>query len=109
MFSYQPKGILDSQNSRVFYTQSLSRETIIENRIAGNGPTVDVKIPGNLVGDSVEILYQSPSKVRLPENPVVNLSEIIKKIIRCVTVGIWNGGDIREQLKQCLYQIADEL
>ena len=30
MFSYQPKGILDSQNSRVFYTQSLSRETIIE-------------------------------------------------------------------------------
>ena len=30
MFSYQPKGILDSQNSRVFYTQSLLRETIIE-------------------------------------------------------------------------------
>ena len=30
MFSYQPLGSLDSQNSKIYYTQSLSRQTIIE-------------------------------------------------------------------------------
>jgi len=30
MFSYQPEGLLDAQNSRVYYIQSLSRETIID-------------------------------------------------------------------------------
>ena len=30
MFSVEPLSFLDSQNRRIFYTQSLSRETIIE-------------------------------------------------------------------------------
>ena len=30
MFSFEPISFLESQNRRIFYTQSLSRETIIE-------------------------------------------------------------------------------
>ena len=80
-----------------------TRESILTN-ISGTGD-LTAKIPK----ESVELLYQSPESVQLPENPVVNLPEIIKKIMRCVTVGIWNGSDIREQLKECLHQIADDL
>lgn len=80
-----------------------TRESILTN-ISGTGD-LTAKIPK----ESVELLYQSPEPVQLPENPVVNLPEIIKKIMRCVTVGIWNGSDIREQLKECLHQIADDL
>jgi hypothetical protein len=80
-----------------------TRESVLAN-ISGTGDLM-AKIPK----ESVELLYQSPEPVQLPENPVVNLPEIIKKIMRCVTVGIWNGSDIREQLKECLHQIADDL
>jgi hypothetical protein len=80
-----------------------TRENVLSN-ITGSGD-LTAKIPK----ESVELLYQSPEPVQLPENPVVNLPEIIKKIMRCVTVGIWNGSDIREQLKECLHQIADDL
>ena len=80
-----------------------TRESILTN-ISGTGD-LTAKIPK----ESVELLYHSLEPVQLPENPVVNLPEIIKKIMRCVTVGIWNGSDIREQLKECLHQIADDL
>ena len=38
-----------------------------------------------------------------------DLPEIIKSIISCVNVALWNNKDIREQLRNCLHQIADDL
>jgi len=80
-----------------------TRENVLSN-ITGHGD-LTAKIPKDLV----ELLYKSEQSVQIQENPVVNLPEIIKKILDCVTVGIWNGIDIREQLKQCLRDIADDL
>ena len=75
-----------------------TRESILTN-ISGTGD-----LTAKIQKESVELLYQSPEPVQLPENPVVNLPEIIKKIMRCVTVGIWNGSrDIREQLRQYVF------
>ena len=80
-----------------------TRENVLDN-IYGSGD-LTAKIPK----DSVELLYKSETPVQLPEKPTVNLPEIIKKIIECVTLGIWNGGDIKLQLKQCLHNIAHDL
>jgi len=80
-----------------------TRENVLCN-INGSGD-LTAKIPNNLI----ELLYKSDQAIQLPENPPINLPEIIKKIMLCVNISIWNGGDIREQLKQCLQGIADTL
>ena len=80
-----------------------TREHVLPN-IHGSGD-LTAKVPS----DSIELLYSSPQAVQLPENPIVNLPEIIKKIMKCVTVAIWNDIDIKTQLKNCLYDIADNL
>lgn len=80
-----------------------TRENVLCN-VTGHGD-LTAKIPKDLV----ELLYKSEQPIQVPENPIVNLPEIIKKILDCVTLGIWNGVDIREQLKQCLHDIADDL
>jgi hypothetical protein len=80
-----------------------TRENVLSN-ITGSGD-LTAKIPNNLI----ELLYKSDQAIQLPENPPINLPEIIKKIMLCVNISIWNGGDIREQLKQCLHGIADTL
>ena len=66
---------------------------------------IDARIPN----DYIELLYQTDEAVQLPEEPVVNLPDIIKSIMLCVNSCIWNGEDIREQLRKCLHDIADTL
>ena len=63
---------------------------------------IDARIPN----DYIELLYQTDEAVQLPEEPAVNLPDIIKSIMLCVNSCIWNGGDIREQLSECLHNIA---
>ena len=66
---------------------------------------IDARIPN----DYIELLYRTPQAVQLPEEPAVNLPDIIKSIMLCVNSCIWNGGDIREQLRECLHNIANSL
>ena len=63
-------------------------------------------IKARIPNDYIDLLYRTPQAVQLPEEPAVNLPDIIKSIMLCVNSCIWNGGDIREQLSECLHNIA---
>ena len=93
--------ILVQQDAVAFTT----REYVLANMSAPNGGDIEAKIPN----EYVELLYKADEPVQLPEQPTINLPEIIKSIISCVNVALWNNKDIREQLRNCLHQIADDL
>ena len=93
--------ILVQQDAVAFTT----REYVLANMSAPNDGDIEAKIPN----EYVELLYKADEPVQLPEQPTINLPEIIKSIISCVNVALWNNKDIREQLRNCLHQIADDL
>lgn len=93
--------ILVQQDAVAFTT----REYVLAHMHAEHGGDIEAKIPN----EYVELLYRSDEAVQVPENPTINLSEIINRIISCINVAIWNGGDIRSQVRNCLHEIADNL
>lgn len=97
--------ILIQQDAVAFTT----REYVLANMSSPNGGDIDAKIPQ----EYIELLYKADEALQVPEQPNINLSinlpEIINLIISCVNVAIWNGGDIRSQVRNCLHEIADNL
>lgn len=93
--------ILVQQDAVAFTT----REYVLANMSSPNGGDIEAKIPR----EYIEVLYKADEAVQLPEQPTINLPEIINRIISCVNVAIWEGNDIRSQVRNCLHEIADNL
>ena len=78
------------------------KKDVIDN-LQGTGD-LDAKIPN----DKIKLLFNNEKTLNVSNN-IINISEIINDIFICISKSIWNNKSIKEDLKICLYNIADNL
>ena len=66
---------------------------------------LDAKIPSNLIN----IVWKNDNNVEIVNSPQINISNIITRIYNCICKSLWNNVDWKQELKICLYNIADNL
>ena len=65
---------------------------------------LDAKIPNQFVN----LIWTAPNNIQI-NNGEFNLSEIITQIYQCICKSVWSNLNWRNELRQCLYTIADSL
>ena len=77
---------------------------IVINNLRGTSD-LDAKIPSGLIN----IIWKNDTNVEIVNSPKINISNIITKIYNCICKSLWNNSDWKQELKICLYNIADNL
>lgn len=77
---------------------------IVINNLRGTSD-LDAKIPSDLIN----IIWKNDNNVEIVNSPQINISNIITKIYNCICKSLWNNLDWKQELKICLYNIADNL
>ena len=65
---------------------------------------LDAKIPNQFVN----LIWAAPNNIQI-NNGEFNLSEIITQIYQCICSSLWKGLNWRDELRQCLYNMAYNL
>ena len=75
----------------------------VREHLKGTGD-LDAKIPNQFVN----LIWTAPNNIQI-NNGEFNLSEIITQIYQCICKSVWSNLNWRNELRQCLYTIADSL
>ena len=75
----------------------------------GNIRTYNDGIKSKIPKENINLLYNKTESVEINKDPEFNLSKIISDIYTCICISIWNNLDWKIELKECLYNIADNL
>ena len=104
------KIILNDMNTADIYIL-IQRDSIgyvlkddLLNNIKGE-KDLDAKIPKQYIN----MLYKYNDNINNINLNIINIPDIIYKIINNILYSIWYSLDIKEELKECLYKIADNL
>lgn len=76
----------------------------VKNNVQGTGD-LDARIPGNLI----HLLWKNDTNIMVQENPLFDLPYMINHIYSCICEALWMNMNWKEELKNCLYRIADSL
>lgn len=76
----------------------------VKNNVQGTGD-LDAKVPGNLI----HLLWKNETNIIVQESPLFDLPGMINYILSCICKAVWMNRNWKEELKKCLYNIADNL